>query len=75
MPFTLPLSKMTRQEKLLAMESLWADLSADDSQVESPAWHAEVLNETAASLGSGKEKISDWAEAKVRLRRKASKAS
>jgi hypothetical protein len=37
MEATLPLDKMTVAEKLRAMEALWADLSRDEAQVESPA--------------------------------------
>ncbi len=30
-------------EKLKIIETLWADLSADESSFESSAWHAEEL--------------------------------
>jgi Putative addiction module component len=45
----LPLEKMSREEKLRIMEELWADLSRDESQVESPAWHGDVLREPRLS--------------------------
>lgn len=73
MAVTLPLNKMSRAEKLMAMEALWADLSRDESKVESPAWHAEELKETEKLVKSGQAKFSDWKEAKVRIRRKAAK--
>jgi hypothetical protein len=41
MAMNLPLSRMGLQEKLVAMELLWADLSATPDQVVSPAWHGE----------------------------------
>jgi len=71
MPITLPLKKMTRSDKLRAMEALWADLSSDDAKVDSPAWHADVLKETERLVRAGKAKFMDWDEAKALLRRKA----
>jgi hypothetical protein len=32
----LPLNEMSRAEKLMAMEALWADLSQDEQFLESP---------------------------------------
>jgi hypothetical protein len=70
MPITLPLKKMTRSDKLRAMEALWADLSSDDAKVDSPAWHADALKETERLVRAGKAKFMDWDEAKTLLRRK-----
>ena len=44
----LPLKKMSRDEKLRAMEALWADLSQDENRLESPAWHGQALREQNA---------------------------
>lgn len=73
MPITLPLKKMTRSEKLVAMEALWTDLSKDEAKVKSPAWHAESLREAERLVKTGKAKFSDWDEAKSRIRRAAAK--
>ena len=70
MELTLPLDKMTVAEKLRAMEMLWADLSRDDAQIESPAWHAEVLHDREARVESGTEQFIDWETAKEQLREK-----
>ena len=59
---------MSREEKLQTMEAIWADLSRDDTAVESPEWHEKVLKETAARMASGQEQISDWTAAKRELR-------
>ena len=75
MPITLPLKKMTRSEKLMAMEALWADLSQDDAKVESPTWHADALRETERLVKDGKAKFSDWDTAKTRIRRRAARLS
>ena len=73
MPTLLPLEKMSREEKLRAMEAIWADLSQDETQFESPAWHEQALRETETIVKAGEAKFSDWEEAKKRLRRKAEK--
>jgi len=73
MPVALPLHKMSRDEKLRAMEALWADISQDDARFESPPWHQDALREAEDALKAGKTQFSDWAEAKKRIRRKATR--
>ena len=68
MPVDLPLDKMTTEEKLQAMEVLWADLSRDPAQVPSPGWHEEVLREREQRVKEGKERFVDWETAKKQLR-------
>lgn len=60
---------MPRTEKLKLMEALWEDLSRSDTEVESPAWHAQELAQTEQRLAEGKEEILDWDTAKKELRR------
>jgi hypothetical protein len=74
MPTILPLDKMSREEKLRAMEELWADLSQNDD-FESPAWHAEELEKTRKRIREGEAKFSNWEEAKERMRRRAAAKS
>ncbi|MDB6111735.1 MAG: acyl-protein synthetase [Pedosphaera sp.] len=59
---------MSTAEKLRAMEAIWEDLSHNEEQVESPAWHEQVLKEREALFNSGKESPIDWEGAKERLR-------
>jgi hypothetical protein len=66
---TLEIQQMPRQEKLQLMEALWADLSGNDAEFESPAWHADALRETSARVARGEEKILDWEQAKKKLRK------
>jgi len=75
MPTTLPLNKMSRDEKLRIMEAIWADLSDDENQFESPPWHNDALRETEKLVKSGKVKLSGWEEAKLRISRKARRSS
>ena len=70
---TLPIKRMSREEKLRLMEALWEDLSRDESQFDSPAWHAKALRQTERLVKGGKAKFSDWVVAKERIRRKAAK--
>jgi hypothetical protein len=71
MPVALPLQKMSRDEKLRAMEVLWADLCKDEDRFESPARHAQALREAERAMKEGNAKFSDWKEAKKQIRRKA----
>lgn len=60
--------QLPRSEKLRLMEALWEDLSRPDSELQSPAWHAEELAATERRLAEGKEQILDWEVAKKELR-------
>ena len=71
MPVVLSLQKMSRDEKLRAMEALWDDLSKDEDRFESPAWHARALRDAERAVKNGKAKFTDWEQAKKRIRRKA----
>lgn len=75
MGITLPIKRMSREDKLRAMEELWADLSRDDAKVPSPDWHEAALRETEQLVRQGRAKFSDWAEAKRRLQRKAARVA
>jgi hypothetical protein len=70
MEATLPLDKMTVAEKLRAMEAIWENLSRDESQIDSPEWHGDVLRERDAKIKSGGEKFVDWETAKKQLLKK-----
>ena len=64
------ISQMTRDEKLRAMEALWADLSKEQDAVESPSWHEEALKDAESRLAEGKERALDWVDAKQTLRKR-----
>ena len=72
-PVALPLKRMSRGDKLRAMEALWDDLSRDDAGFPSPDWHRATLVETERLVRQGKAKFSDWQVAKGRIRRKAAR--
>jgi len=64
----LEIQQLPRQEKLKLMEMLWAELSRDEAELESPAWHADALRETAERRARGEEAVLDWEQAKTKLR-------
>jgi len=66
---SLPISKMTRLQKLKVMEDLWADLSHDETKLRSPSWHEGVLASTEKAIKTGKVKFTDWTTAKRQLRK------
>jgi hypothetical protein len=70
MPITLPLKKMTKSQKLRAMEDLWNDITRDEDRFQSPAWHFEVLKQTEKDIQAGKVKFIDWEQAKKSLLRR-----
>ena len=66
----LPLDKMTRIQKVRAMNELWTDLTCDSDSLPSPAWHAVELKKRKAKAAAGKVVWTDWIVAKQRLRQK-----
>jgi hypothetical protein len=68
MTTTIDLQEMTTPDKLRLMEALWQNLSNTDSEVDSPAWHGEVLLERDRLIDSGEESFIDWETAKKQLR-------
>ena len=67
---TIQIEQMSRGEKLQTMEAIWADLSKSEHDVESPAWHEVVLQQTEARVAAGQERITDWETAKKELRKR-----
>jgi len=57
-------------EKLIIIETLWADLAADEASFASPGWHADELRKTEAALAAGQVETIDWADAKKELRQR-----
>jgi putative addiction module component (TIGR02574 family) len=66
----LPLNTMTVSEKMEVLESVWNSLRDNDAKLSSPGWHKKVLAERAALLKAGKARLSPWAEAKERIRKR-----
>lgn len=48
------IKKMSRVERLQAMEALWDSLIDEESEIESPEWHRDVLEERRRKIQTGK---------------------
>ena len=68
----LPISRLSLAQKLDLMETLWADLTRDETNLESPAWHGTILEDREKALKAGKVTVSDWEQAKKRIKKKVS---
>ena len=69
---SIPLEKMSVEEKLQAMESLWEDLCSRAEGMSSPAWHGDALAEREAMQKRGEDEFEDWEAAKRNIRSKIS---
>ncbi len=68
----LPLTEYSFEQKLDLLETLWNDLAKNDTVFNSPDWHEEILADREQVSTSAKTKVSDWEEAKKRIRRNIS---
>lgn len=68
MAVDLPLAEMSVDDKLQAMEQLWADLSQKPEQLVSPAWHGEVLRSRREQVQQGQASFQSWDAAIGELR-------
>jgi hypothetical protein len=54
------------------MEALWTDLTRDETKFKSPAWHESVLKDREEAFAAGRVTVSEWEQAKKRIRKKVS---
>ena len=67
MEVTLPLEKMSTEEKIQTMETIWEDLSKRADNISSPPWHEKVLNDREDGIKNGKDKFLDWNSVKKNI--------
>lgn len=65
----LPLSEMSADDKLVAIEQLWQSLSGNAADVPAPHWHADVLAARESRVRSGDSVFVPLDEMKERLRK------
>ncbi|MBI2286131.1 MAG: addiction module protein [Nitrosomonadales bacterium] len=70
--FDVPIAQLSFTQKLDLMEMLWADMIGNEKNLASPAWHEAVLNDREAALDAGKITVSNWEEAKERIKKNVS---
>ena len=68
----LSVSQLSLAQKLDLMETLWADLSRDETALKSPAWHEAVLKDREEAFAAGRVTVSEWEQAKERIKKKVS---
>ena len=60
----LEIGRLTKTEKLRAMEELWEDLSRSGEEYPSPAWHGDVLRKREEAVREGTDEFIPWEDAK-----------
>ncbi|NLH43857.1 MAG: addiction module protein [Planctomycetes bacterium] len=50
---TREIKRMSRTERLAAMEALWESLVEEEGEIESPDWHRDILEERKQKIESG----------------------
>ena len=68
MNFSIPLEQMSIEDKLQAIEVIWADLAGAPENIPSPSWHAGVLRAREKRISEGTSNFLDIAEAKKAVR-------
>lgn len=63
------IDRMSREEKLHALEELWESITREGDRYDSPAWHEDELKRTQDRFESGAEQPMDWDTAKRQLRK------
>ena len=51
---TIEISKMNKVEKLQTMEAIWDSLIHEESMIESPEWHRDILASRKMKIEEGK---------------------
>lgn len=62
------IKKMSRAERLQAMEYLWDSLLYEDREIEAPQWHEEVLTERKKKIEDGSAKFISLSDLKANRR-------
>ncbi len=64
MGVTLFLEKMSTEEKVQTMETIWDDLCKKADSISAPPWHEKVLNDRENGINNGEDEFVDWNSAK-----------
>jgi hypothetical protein len=67
MGFTLSVEKMSIEEKIQTMETIWDDLCSRADSISSPPWHAKVLNDRENGISQREDVFIDWKNAKKKI--------
>ncbi|MFA7082908.1 MAG: addiction module protein [Arcobacteraceae bacterium] len=53
------------KERIILMNDIWESLESDNSVIESPTWHQEILEERIKKINSGEAKFISLEELKA----------
>lgn len=67
MGVTLFLEKMSTEEKVQTMETIWDDLCKKADSISSPPWHKKILNDREDGIKNGEDEFMDWTRAKKNI--------
>ena len=59
------IKKMSKSERLQAMEALWESLLYEDGEIDTPKWHEKILEERKNKIIKGTAKFISLAELKA----------
>lgn len=59
------IKKMSMVERLKTMEALWDSLLYENEEMESPEWHAKIVEKRKAKIKSAKAKFISLSELKA----------
>jgi putative addiction module component (TIGR02574 family) len=68
----IAIERMSLDEKLDLMESLWENLSRNPQSLPMPQWQKDLLDKRAREIQEGSAKFSDWKSAKARIKKRCS---
>jgi putative addiction module component (TIGR02574 family) len=54
-------------EKVALLETVWAEIATDPSQVEVPQWHKDILDQRDLDLREGQAVALEWEGAKKQI--------
>lgn len=68
MQAALDLARMSIEDKLIIMESLWENLCRNAAAIPSPSWHGNILEQRESVVAENTEKFLDWDSEKEKIR-------
>jgi putative addiction module component (TIGR02574 family) len=66
---TIEIKKMSMIERLQTMEALWDSFLDEESEIESPEWHRDIIEERKRKIKNGKAEFFSLEELKASRQR------
>ena len=60
------IKKLDVKERIILMNDIWASLEGEDTRVESPSWHEDILKDRIKKINNGDAKYITLDELKAR---------